>query len=54
MWFFSCVNRIDTFLGVKFVCYIKIMAFSMVELLHNCAKDILDALVIIRALNLAR
>lgn len=27
----------------KFVCYVKIIAFGLVELLHNCAKGVLDA-----------
>lgn len=40
---FSCVNRIDIFLVAKFVCYVKITAFGLVELLHNCAKGVLDA-----------
>lgn len=51
---FSCVNRIDAFLGVKFACYVKIMTSSLVELLHSCAEGILHALAVIRALNLAR
>lgn len=52
-FFFSCVNRIDTYLGVKCACYIKILTSSLIELLHSCAKGILDALVVIRVLNLA-
>lgn len=30
----------DAFLGVKFACYIKMMAFDVVELLHNHTKGV--------------
>lgn len=51
---FFHVNRRCTFLEVRFSCYIKIMAFCLVELLRNSAKGVPGASVRVHPLNPAR